>query len=305
MRTLSFVVHIRYYSLKNMGTAFFYWFADLFFRLQSKYLRMTGKILEFSSHESKSDSELRPYLHFIELAAAEPEVGNKFRREFKYREILEHVGYFLGAKYLQELNGFEDFDIHQLKRNSANDTYGNPRTFTLFNDLKLSTTTIRYLVVWHQIQSFLKPTENSKWVEIGCGYGGQAAVINRMISIQSYTMFDVPQAEKLITQYLREIDSKLSPIFGNLDDVQSDQTYDFAISNYAFSELPKKVQTKYLTNVLTRSRHGYMIMNSGQSNLSGRSNGKLSLSEIQSFLPSLKVIQEKPITGPDNYIIIW
>lgn len=305
MKTLPYLLYFEYFSVKNMGRAISYWISDALFRLKSKYLRVTGKVFEFSNHKDKSDSEIRPYLQFIERAAVFPEVGLNFRRDLRYREILEHVGYFLGAKYLKQINSVGSFYKDQLKKSALNDSYGNPRTFRLFDGIELSTTTIRYLSVWYQIESLVKPLPNSKWVEIGCGYGGQAAVLNRMISIQSYTMFDVPQAKNLITQYLTNINSGLTPIFANLSEFNHETSYDFAISNYAFSELPRQLQVEYLTKVLSKSRHGYMIMNSGRSNFSGRSKGKLTLGEIQAFLPQLKVLEEKPLSGPDNYLIVW
>jgi hypothetical protein len=46
-------------------------------------------------------------------------------------------------------------------------------------------------------------------------------------------------------------------------------------------------------------------MNSGRSNITGRSEGKLSLNEIRNYIPNLQVKEEVPLTGPDNYIIYW
>jgi hypothetical protein len=48
-----------------------------------------------------------------------------------------------------------------------------------------------------------------------------------------------------------------------------------------------------------------MIMNSGRTNETGRSKGKLSINEIREYLPDSKVKEEIPLTGPDNYVLYW
>ena len=85
----------------------------------------------------------------------------------------------------------------------------------------------------------------------------------------------------------------------------TDVRWDLAISNYAFSELPRDLQKEYIIKVLGKSQRGYMIMNSGLKNETGRSNGKLTLDELRNLLPKFEVIDEDPNTGPDNYVIVW
>jgi len=104
--------------------------------------------------------------------------------------------------------------------------------------------------------------------------------------------------------FLSEIGSNLC--FMNDLMVRNPQKHwDVVISNYAFSELHKDLQTQYLENVLSKASRGYMIMNSGRTNNSGRSNGKLSLDMICEYLPNAKVKEEIPLTGPDNYVLYW
>ena len=75
------------------------------------------------------------------------------------------------------------------------------------------------------------------------------------------------------------------------------------VSNYAFSELPRELQKKYIEKVLIHSKSGYLTMNSGlfEENLGN----KLSLNEIKEYIPSLEIYTEEPKTGPNNYIIVW
>ena len=46
-------------------------------------------------------------------------------------------------------------------------------------------------------------------------------------------------------------------------------------------------------------------MNSGNRNLTGRNNGKMTLDDLRRELPVDEIIEEKPNTGPDNYVLIW
>ena len=82
-----------------------------------------------------------------------------------------------------------------------------------------------------------------------------------------------------------------------------EQEFDLVVSNYAFSELPRAVQLEYMEKVLVRAKHVYMIMNSGGSNLTGRSEGKLSCAELMSAIPGLQIQDEIPNSGVDNYVL--
>ena len=87
-------------------------------------------------------------------------------------------------------------------------------------------------------------------------------------------------------------------------DIQFKET-DFVVSNYAFSELPEMTQREYVEKLFKKSPAGYLMMNSGRTNFTRRSSGKLSLNEILELLPGSSVFEELPKTGPDNYLIIW
>ena len=140
-------------------------------------------------------------------------------------------------------------------------------------------------------------------VEIGGGYGGQASILNKINWFDKYSIYDLEQVQVLISKFLK-IQNVINVKFPLIEKT-SEANYDLAISNYAFSELPKALQTMYMKKVLLKSKNGYLIMNSGRSNITQRSDGKMSLEEIKSFIPNLEVLEEIPLTGPDNYIIFW
>ena len=83
------------------------------------------------------------------------------------------------------------------------------------------------------------------------------------------------------------------------------EEYDLVISNYAFSELPKSLQIKYIEKVLIKSKRGYITMNSGYGKDNLRSFKKMSIQEIRDHLPNTTLLKEEPLTYEYNYILIW
>lgn len=273
-----------------------------------KFLRLRNRLRRFfvnkSANETQlSDSESSFYLSSLERINSSDSRRN-FRRNYDYREILEHVDFQTGQNYINRIENL-GFDVHELiKIGSPNDSYGNPRTYTFNNVPKISPTTLRYLAVACELQAEFGSLENSNIVEIGAGYGGQLAILSRMYNLKSYSIYDLPQAQELIGHYLNSIGVALKPRMLDIDNI-TPGNFDLIISNYAFSELPNDIQKKYLTNTLARSTKGYLIMNSGKSNETGRSLGKLDISEIRSYLPPSKLLPEIPLTSPDNYVLTW
>jgi len=222
-----------------------------------------------------------------------------------YREILEHLGYKEGKKYLQRIQTLASKEdaVELINLNKGNDLFGTPITFSYGNYGDVSPTTLRYISTALEIANHFEVLSRTSIVEIGCGYGGQAAVIGRTFGVKDYTCFDLPPVLKLIDRYLQGIDSDLTVKRGSFN--QKSNSWDLAISNYAFSELSRDLQLSYLEEILSKCKSGFMIMNSGVSNKTGRSTGKLTIDEIRQFLPHLRLIEEIPLTGPDNYVIVW
>ena len=79
------------------------------------------------------------------------------------------------------------------------------------------------------------------------------------------------------------------------------EDYDLVISNYAFSELRREVQDMYLEKIILRSKRGYITWNS----ISLKNFGGYSVNELLAKIPGSIRIDERPLTDPDNCIIIW
>jgi putative sugar O-methyltransferase len=222
---------------------------------------------------------------------------------YDYREILEHVGFKLGKEYLSRIAEIDPTILSNIEDFKQNDTIGNPRRYKFPGVGEISPTTLRYVSVAAEIRTLFGGTGQKSIVEIGAGYGGQCSILNKLDYFQNYTIYDLPKVQKLIRSYLDE--NRISQVSYPEQISTPNSKYDLVISNYAFSELPRRIQVHYLENVLIHSRNGYMIMNSGDINKTGRSAGKMTLQELLAKIPNARVLPEIPKTGPDNYVLVW
>ena len=258
----------------------------------------------FSKSTIKSDSEGTFYEKAVENILASESHFKRFRRKYNYREILEHVDFELGHKYFLRIRELDpEMTTAQLGLN-RNDSVGSPRSYMYPEFEKISPTTLRYIAVALDINKEMDIKRIHKIVEIGAGYGGQAAILDKFIPNLEYFIFDLPLVQKLIDKYLSSLGMRNFTHLSIADSMEN-REFDLVISNYAFSELPRNLQIEYLERVLLKSKNGYLIMNSGRGNATGRSSGKLSLKELSERIPGLLVKEEIPLTSPDNYVIYW
>ena len=278
---------------------------DLFFRLRNKIRRLVLSKTTFNETQGKSDSQVTFYEQQLSRLLKSKKSLSDFRRKYDYREILEHVTYTQGKSYLEQIQEYSPQNyIELIEGNKANDLFGNPYEYQYPGVGRVSPTTLRYISTAIDIFETIKLNKESVVAEIGVGYGGQAAILERMYGIRNYSAFDLPSVIQLSNVYLNNVNSKLKFTSSGFSS-DKNTTWDVVISNYAFSELHRDLQLSYIEHVIAKSKSGYMIMNSGRSNITGRSEGKLSLNEIRNYIPNLQVKEEVPLTGPDNYIIYW
>lgn len=280
---------------------FLYILSDLSKRLKNRF-----QILRFKSRSeemSKSDSELTSYVNEINKINHNSRVMIKFRRNRNYRMILEHLDFRDGLSYLQHMQskGYGYVELAYVLRKI--DSFGKPRKFKYKGVGWVSPTSLRYLSIALDIrEKFGRSIGNV--VEVGVGYGGLVVALSEICSIRKYSIFDLEEVLNLTEKYLSEVEVQTSVKRESLN-VQSEEEWDLFVSNYAFSELPFKLQEEYCSQVMNKARNGFMIMNSGFTNFTGRSLGKMELSELKKRLPNLLVEEENPKTGKDNYLLTW
>jgi len=278
--------------------------SDLPFKSWNFLKRNAFNSSPFSKSAIKSDSEGTFYQEAVENILASESQFKRFRRKYDYREILEHVDFELGQEYFLRIKELDPQLKSAQKGFNRNDSVGSPRSYQYPHFEKISPTTLRYIAVALEIEKEIDIQNIHKIVEIGAGYGGQAAILDKLIPNLEYFIFDLPLVQKLIGKYLSSLGMR-NFTHMSLPDSLANREFDLVISNYAFSELPRNLQIEYLEKVLLKSKNGYLIMNSGRGNSTGRSTGKLSLEEISDRIPGLLVKEEIPLTSPDNYVIYW
>lgn len=283
----------------------FYSAKDLPVRVINLMFRILGKRRVFSSDASKSDSDSTYYSRFVDSAVISEAIFKKFRRNYYYRQILEHVDYALGFEYLSRLSKQSIQDLKRFPEVVELSSVGSPRRY-FFSGLGLiSPTVIRYQHVCQELEALFGDFIGENVVEIGVGFGGQFAVLGKRFKINKYIMFDLPQVLKLTHKVLDSsgVDSSMI-VDGDINNPTL-SSCDLVISNYAFSELPRGIQKMYIEGVMEKSHRGYLIMNSGKTDFSGRSSGKYTLEELKGVLPTFEILEEVPLSGPDNYVIVW
>jgi putative sugar O-methyltransferase len=256
---------------------------------------------------SLSDSEKTPYIKYVKKVISSQTEFSKFRRNYQYRIILEHVTRKQGDEYLLKTSRYSSNLLNFQEQAKSLSRIGNPRVFSYDGFGQVSPTILRYMATAAEINHLFEFKESSVVTEVGIGYGGQLAMLSSLINISEYKAYDLPCVQDLSKKFLKDSgclkysDSLSSMDIYNLDSHPSD----LFISNYAFSELPINVQTEYLLKIASHSKYGYMMMNSGLLNRTGRSSGKISIELIRNIIPNIQLFPESPLTGPDNYLITW
>ena len=259
----------------------------------------------FSSEMNRSDSDSTPYTSYVERISLNPRLLNSFRRNFFYRTILEHVTYEQGKQYYSLLNNDSKELLSKNPRFHALSKVGRPRKYYFKEIGYVSPTILRYALIAEEIERLFGKGLGQRVVEIGIGFGGQFALLQENLEFEKYYFYDLVPVQNLTLQFLNKANqSSTKVILGDSQDPPV-LSADFVISNYAFSELPYLLQLKYMNHIISKSKNGFMMMNSGRTNFTGRSEGKMSLDEICSFLPNAQIMEEFPKTGPDNYLIVW
>lgn len=246
------------------------------------------------------------YVQFVEKAVKEYNIFLNFKTDPAYTEILEHVTFDLGMQYLEIIKQefpklYENYSI--IKKN---DVIGNPTVYNYPSIGITSPTTLRYAKVASDLKKYFGKNIGQKICEIGVGYGGQCLILDTIFDIKEYQLTDMHPVLKLVERYLESFLLKTKYECLTLNQTQNDNSFDLCISNYAFSELPISLQKKYIEKIISKSKKGYLTMNSGaELNNPHFNKNHLTVTQLQDLLPPFSIIEETPLTRAGNYIIIW
>lgn len=222
-----------------------------------------------------------------------------FKMSNKYREILEHVTPEIGNQYLECIRSrtsIHDADISAYC--SINDAVGSSIK-TRYGELYVSPSSLRYIFHAHLIFTHIKSLNISSTniTEVGGGYGGLCLALHYFanvygVSINSYTIIDLPNPLKLQRLYLSKVSASLKVNFVD-SSTYGEQIGNrdlYLISNYCFSEISSENQKQYIQKLFPKVSHGFMAWN---------------FIPVYNFKPDMKIEVEYPLTGKDNKYIYF
>ena len=275
-------------------------------KIINKLLRLFFLKLYGNINTLRSECDDGIYLSFVHDAINSKKVFSNFRKHPVYQNVLDHTNYDFGLKYLEIVKRDNPQFIDKIDLALENDQVGSPNIF-YYKDINrhCCPATLRYLKIASDLKK-LFGDEFSTYLEIGCGYGGQALINDRYFKINKIMLIDLLDVTFLVKKYLEcfLLNSNYETFTYNTCP-KNIKDIDLFVSNYAFSEFSIEVQKKYLSEIICKSKRGYMIMNSGRSNTVFGDKNHLKVEEIKKYLPNLKIIDEEPLTFKGNYIISW
>ena len=211
------------------------------------------------------------YEHYKEVVKYNLTLDTKlwnFKRNPHYTTILEHVSSEEGLRYMECIHSeFREVFISNFKYIyeiiKANDSIGQPNTIKYTEEIQCSPTNFRY--IYHSLLILNNMKEKCvNIVEIGGGYGGLCLYLFKLaplfnITIQSYTIFDIDHVIDLQKRYLEQFNISINSY--TLDSNYTIQDNSYLISNYAFSEISDSLQKEYITKVISKCNHGFLVWN--------------------------------------------
>ena len=247
---------------------------------------------------STSVSDYLEYRQLVTGAATDEKIFTLFRSHHQYFPILEHVSKDLGSKYLEIVRRRSNLPVDWVERCFSLNTIGSPQKFSYPSIGRFSPTLLRYAKVFSDLEWLFGPLKGLRCIEIGIGFGGQAAILDFLGEVREIHLYDLPPVLQLAKKFLDRSETSASTLFLDGRDPIVAGPADLLISNYAFSELTRAVQLTYLENAIARASRGYITWNS-------LSPDGLGPEELLSMIPGSKLLEELPKTAPGNVIIVW
>ena len=273
---------------------------SLTYRIKKKASFLKSSSCLLPAHRSDSDNGM--YIRFVNRALACPRVFRNFKRHPSYNLILEHVNSGLALDYLCHIKANNNISDDLLRTCLINDLIGNPRLHKVQSgaDTYLASgTTLRYISVASDIVKFFDTASIASIAEIGAGYGGQAVVLDRIIPNTRFLLLDLAEVNRLIDKYMQNYLLSGSYSTKSINEIHREsEIVDLVISNYAFCELPRPLQHKYIDKVISRSRSGYITMQDVE--------GRVTSQELARIMNGF-VTNEEPLSAPVgfNKLVLW
>ena len=245
------------------------------------------------------------YSDFALKAALNSKEFTIFRRHHDYIRMLEHSAKKEGEECFEII-----YDQYKLSINEINkaiqplEKIGNPKLHYISGlGRRVPCSALRYLKIALDLKK-LKGENFGHVVEIGCGYGGQAIILDKIGEIKSYTFLDLWQVNLLIKRFIENSEFSAKYTISTIRNYDGRKSWDLVISNYAFSELGINLQKRYFNEIIANSDCGYMIMNTGKDEESSE-DIHLSKTYLMKKIIGCVCNEEIPRTSYKNYLLSW
>jgi hypothetical protein len=248
-------------------------------------------------------SDASSYTQFCRNCIHHKVAFSNFRRAAAYTDIVETVGYLHGLEYLTTLKTLAPHFLLHIHKFKTSDTIGNPITYAYGHIGHIAPTTVRYIKVAFELEQLFGALNGASIVEIGGGYGGQCKIIADLFKFKKYTIIDLPEALGVAKKFLDAHHIK-NVTFLTPDQVVADASFDLVISNYAFSECYGNIQNYYIKNIFCKARRGYCICNQICKGDEYHTQEDI-LNALTNNGINWNIIDEMPLTAPDNYVLVW
>lgn len=256
----------------------------------------------------KSDSSFVKHLNSVSI---EDITTMNFKSSSAFTNIVDNVSEIQGQQYMNLIE--EEFP--EITHNNfrvfvnINDKYGNANKSIYEKDKKLLYTNpsnMRYIYLALLILTNLKLCGNVDVVEIGSGYGGLFLAINHFsrimnISVKNYILIDLPEmniiTRKNLDAHRNVISIPYMIMTANDSSNQIPKNNLYLISNYCFTEIDSVLRNNYVSYIIPKVSHGFMVWQTCMNNEVRNDNIATVLNK-----PITKVENERPQTGPSHAI---
>lgn len=198
------------------------------------------------------------YLELCRLAveADDEYVFANFRHLSPMNMIVENSPFKSGLEYYGCIKKHYPSLLSYFDEFLKSDNIGSPYKYQI-GPYYISPTTLRYIKTVGDLEKFFGPLDGMRIAEIGGGYGGLCKIIHDVYKPSKYIIYDIPEVQKLQRKFLENF--SVTPIFYDSEFIAP--PIDLLIAMYSWSELSHDLQNEYLTNVISKAKSCYIMLN--------------------------------------------
>jgi hypothetical protein len=260
-----------------------------------------------------SISDYPGYTDLCRRAAEDDAFFQVFREDPTYRAVVTSQLNLKGHDYFTMLEQ-RGFDLSFFAQLQDHDRLGGPDLEPFGTVGAVAPQTMRYVKVLQDLELLFGSLDGAEIAEIGCGFGGQCAVIAKRHRFRRYTLIDLPDPLRLSQRYLAALQIP-NVAFAPLEEIGIAGRYDLVISCYGLSEVVRAFQLMYFQRVVLRAAGGYLLWNNEGMKAHGEwqkqvfGSEMMYWDEVMSVVPGARLAEDAWISQEDKAmdarLILW